>query len=89
MARLGREVALTDLGEPASGDVEDVRVEARRVDQLGLDRLAELRLRAGEALDRVLEDTHGLGAAVQAEQRAAELEREPGVARPVLRVGGQ
>ena len=75
-----RERVLVDLAEPRARDLEDVRVEAGRVDQLGLQQLAQLRRIVPEPLDRLLEDGHRLGPAVEAEERAAELQPEPGVA---------
>ena len=81
-----RQRVLVDCAEPRARDVEDVRVEAGRVDQLGLQQLPQLRLLVPEPLDRLLEDDHRLGAAVEAEERAAELQRQPRV--PQGLVGG-
>ena len=79
-----RERVLVDLAEPRARDLEDVRVEAGRVDQLGLQQLAQLRRIVPEPLDRLLEDGHRLGPAVEAEERAAELQPEPGVAQGLV-----
>ena len=75
------------LIEQRACDLVDVRVEAGRVDQLRFQHLPQLRLLVLQPFDRPLEDRHSLRPAVEAEQGASELQREPGVAQRLFGCG--
>ena len=63
--------------DPLLRDPGHFRVEAGGVDELGLEHVAEVAGAVVEVPDGFVEDTDRLGAAIQPEQRAAELEADP------------